>query len=113
MGGRRSATRAARAIAAASVIAMIVGACSLTGIASVEVTSDDLPGLVIECRGEPVPTGTDCLAWAREVIADQPAEADDAARIVLTDREGAGRCFADFQDANGAIYASVTSVCPG
>ena len=108
MGGRRAAT----SLAGIAAVAVILGACSLTGIASVEVTAEDLPGLIIECRGEPVPTGSACLDWGRDVIADQPAAAADAARIVLTDREGAGRCLADFQDADGAIYASVTSVCP-
>lgn len=108
MGGRRTASM----VAAFATLILAIGACSLTGIASVEVTAEDLPGLVIECRGEPVPTGTVCLDWARDVIAEQPTEAADAARIVLTDREGAGRCLADFQDGGGAIYASVNTSCP-
>jgi hypothetical protein len=105
--------RITRPLILGAAMAMAVGACSLTGVTSVQITADDLPGLTLECRGEPVPAGDACLEWAREVIADHPAEAADAARIVLTDRAGAGRCLADFQDAQGAIYASVTSVCPG
>lgn len=105
--------RIARVLLIGVAIAMAVGACSLTGIEAVSVTIDDQPGLMIECRGDPLPTGDACLEWGRDVIADHPAEAADAAIIVLTDRTGAGRCLADFQDANGAIYASVTSVCPG
>ena len=108
MGGRRTASR----MAAVAVLTFLFGACSLTGITSVEVTADDLPGVIFECRGEPVPTGADCLAWARDVTTEHPAEAADAARIVMTDREGAGRCLADFQDEAGAIYASVNTGCP-
>jgi hypothetical protein len=107
MRGRDRVGRAALLLATAS----IAGAC-LTGITAVEVTLADRPGLTIECRGDPVLSGTACLDWAGEVLATFPADSAEAVRIVLTDGQGAGRCTADFQAGDGAIFASATTDCP-
>lgn len=112
MGMQRLAPRIVGVVAAT----WLVAGCSFfsPGGTTTEVTVDGPQGdLTIECRGEERPiSGDACIAWGEQVIDSLPTEAADAARIVLTDGQGVGRCRSDFQDAAGAIYASGVVACP-
>lgn len=103
------------------LVAMALGAwCLLAGCSivsststSTEVTLSGPDGdLVIECRSEPPIDGDGCLTWGERVRTEARADAADAVLIVLTDRQGVGRCLADFHDADGVLYASTPVACP-
>jgi hypothetical protein len=68
--------------------------------------------VTIECRTDGSMDGNACLAWGERVRDALPTDAADAVRIVLTDRQGVGGCLADFQDADGVLYASAAVDCP-
>lgn len=104
-------------------LAIIVGAGSLAGgcallptqpgLSTTEVTMAGPAGeRTIACRGPSPITDDACRDWGRTVVGGLPAESAEVVRLVLTDRAGVGRCSADFQDADGSIYASASIVCP-
>jgi|GEM_PF-3898368 len=66
----------------------------------------------VECRSETPITGDGCIAWGERILDGLPVESAEASRLVLTDGHGVGRCSADFQDEDGAIYASASVACP-
>lgn len=112
MGIQRLAPRIVGMLAAA----WLAAGCSFFGPSgtTTEVSIDGPQGdLIIECRGEERPiSGDACADWGARIVDGMPGESIDAARLVLTDRQGIGRCSADFQDAAGSIYASASVACP-
>jgi hypothetical protein len=102
-------------VALALAASWLIAGCAILGStpATTEVTLDDPGGdIVIECRSQPPIDGNGCLEWGERVRAAVRADAADAVLIVLTDRQGVGRCIADFHDEDGALYASSDVACP-
>jgi hypothetical protein len=102
-------------VAMALSASWLIAGCTIFGSAptTTEVTLGAPGGdIVIECRSEPAIDGDGCLAWGERVRAASRADAADAVLIVLTDRQGVGRCIADFHDADGVLYASSDVACP-
>jgi len=104
-----------RSLAAAGLVAWLAAGCAITSTSrsTTEVTVSGPDGeLTIECRSEGAMDGDTCSDWGDTVRDELRNEAADAVRIVLTDRQGVGRCLADFHDAEGVLYASGSVDCP-
>ncbi len=108
-------TFAGRTAELALVGALVVGGCDYLQTTSMttEVTLSTPAGdRIIECRSDPSISADGCLRWGAVIVTGLPLEAGGAARLVLTDAAGVGRCSADFQDDAGVVYASAAVVCP-
>jgi hypothetical protein len=108
-------SRGGRSLAAAGLLAWLAAGCAITSTArtTTEVTVSGPDGaLTIECRSDGAIDGDACVDWGDRVRETLSSDASDAIRIVLTDRQGAGRCLADFHDADGVLYASASVDCP-
>jgi hypothetical protein len=104
-----------RRLVAPALASWLIAGCSILGSpeTTTEVTLSGPGGdIVIECRSQPPFDGDGCLDWGERVRAASRADAADAVLIVLTDRQGVGRCIADFHDADGVLYASSDVACP-
>jgi hypothetical protein len=95
------------AVAALTSGCMVWSTSSTTTVVTIEGPRGTL---TFECRADAPMSGEDCQAWGERVQAHP--DAVDAVRIVLTDRQGVGGCLADFQDADGVLYASASVDCP-
>ncbi|MFP5344016.1 MAG: hypothetical protein ACLGIJ_14025 [Candidatus Limnocylindria bacterium] len=99
----------------ATLAAWLVAGCALLPSAptTTEVRIEGASGdRIVECRGQGAISEEACLDWGGQALAElSPVLVRDIARLVLTDRPGAGRCIADLHDAAGAIYASTDVDC--
>jgi hypothetical protein len=112
---RPTRAKRGRSLAAAGLLVWLAAGCAIasTSRTTTEVTVSGPDGsLTIECRSDGAMDGDTCVTWGDRVRDALGSEAAEAVRIVLTDRQGVGRCLADFHDADGVLYASASVDCP-
>lgn len=102
--------RTATAGLAVALLAILLAACSLLQAERVVVRSLTY-WLVIECRGDIVPSANGCREWAERLIAASPYPAPESTnRLILTNQ--GGRCEAMFVDRDGNPLQALGVDCP-
>jgi hypothetical protein len=92
------------------VLAVVLAACSLVQADRAVVRSFTY-GVVIECRGDHVPSADGCREWGEGIIAPSAyTTPGTTARLVLTNERG--RCQGMFLDDNGSALETFTATCP-
>lgn len=105
-----SISRTPSAGMASLVLAVVLAACSLLQAERVVVRSFAY-GLVMECRGDVVPSADSCREWGERVLAASPGPPPESTARLMLINEGS-QCEVIFLDQNGDPLESFGVACP-
>jgi hypothetical protein len=92
------------------VLAVVLAACSLLQAERVVVRSFAY-WMVIECRGDVVPSADSCRQWGERVLATSSGPAPESTEKLMLINEGS-QCKGIFLDQNGNPLESFGVACP-
>ena len=95
---------------AALVLAVVLASCSLLQAERVVVRSFAY-WMVIECRGDVVPSADSCRKWGERVLAAPPGPPPESTQRLMVTNER-GQCQGFFVDRNGVPLLSFGVACP-